>query len=125
MKPCEFLEDRERTVREPRSLKELLKPVIATARPQVRGAPAAALAELVAVWKKVAGAELSELARVCRFRGGVLELEVGSTPLLAELRGYARPALIQALNAAGLAGIHDVRFRVASKTRQSRETSEE
>ena len=113
MRVCRFFDDlADPRAWEPLALGHLLKPVLAAARPEVRGTPSAALARLAALWSEAAGPDIAARTRATRFRAGVLEVEVDSTPLLADLRGFARAALIKTLSARGLAGVHDIRFRV-------------
>jgi hypothetical protein len=46
-------------------------------------------APAIAAWDEAAGPELSERARAVSFRRGILTIEVESSTLLSELRGFA------------------------------------
>ena len=68
------------------------------------------LEDLQEKWTQVVGGELAGLTRIVRYRQGVLTVKVDSSPLRAELQGFARDKLLEDLNALGLRGVHDLRF---------------
>jgi predicted nucleic acid-binding Zn ribbon protein len=77
----------------PKKIGDLLAAVLAR-----RGyGNATAQLELERTWKLVAGDRIAKQTRVGSFRRGVLEVLVDSAPLLAELDGFRKEELLQAL----------------------------
>ncbi len=100
--------------RDPVALGPLLADLMRGLRPVAAADPGARLADLNRLWTQVVGAEVARGTRVSRCRGGVMTVEVATSPLLAELRGIGRESLLESLEAAGLDGIHEVRFRAGT-----------
>ena len=111
--------DRDLRERDPSALGDLLKKLLKQYRPAVADDPAARLAELNGIWRGVVGDALGEQTRVAKYLGGVMTVEVSSAPLLAELSGFAKQELMDGLGAAGLTGLHELRFRPGSSTPSS------
>jgi hypothetical protein len=77
----------------PRRLSDALSELIA-----LRGlARARGHAEISAVWKEVAGPKIAAETRILRVDRGVLTVGVTNSPLLGELVGFHRQALLEAL----------------------------
>ena len=100
---------------EPQVLGDILAGVLKEIAPVRRGGrgsdPTVGLQEVQEVWSGVVGKDIDLLTRVVRYRGGVLTVEVPSAPLKAELESFAREQLLDDLNASGLQGAHELRFR--------------
>ena len=78
---------------EPRRLSDALSELIALrGLAKVRGH-----AEISAAWKKVAGPRIAAETRILRVDRGVLIVGVTNSPLLGELVGFHRHALLDAL----------------------------
>src|SRR5262245_54299776 len=77
---------------------------------QVRGD-----AQLQLAWAEAAGAVVARQTRAVAIRRGVLQVAVDHAPLLAELAGYYRQALVERLQEqhADLR-IHDLKFKLDS-----------
>ena len=104
---------------EPVILKDVLKKVMLDLAPAVSPltagldrelGSAGQIEKLQNMWATVVGPEIANLSRVTRYRGGVLTVRVSSSPLLSELRGFARDKLQEELNEAGLEALHDLRL---------------
>lgn len=69
--------------------------------------------ELEEAWANAVGEAFSRQTRLGEARGGILNVTVAGSALLAELAGFQKPALLAALRA-GAPGtpIQDIRFRV-------------
>ena len=96
---------------DPVTMREVVQELLKEISPTVRGKPAMSLRRLERMWNEVVGEELTRWTRVVRYRGGVLTVEVDSSPLLAELSGFAREGLLEHLAAQGLEGIHELKFK--------------
>ena len=72
-------------------------------------------AQLQSVWGAVAGATVARQTRATAIRRGVLQVSVAHAPLLAELAGFHRQALLEKLRAAHAdLRIQDIKFRLDS-----------
>lgn len=110
---CQFWEDRPRPEFEARSLKALLTQVMekkAPVKAKVKRRVPEELIRVEVIWGSVVG-PLSESTRVVRFRQGILEVLVDS-PVLQQDLVFTKAELAADLEAAGLEGIHEVRFKV-------------
>lgn len=124
--------------REPTHLSEVLRLLLAKVAPTVggfmneraagstkggvgRGAHRVGerLEQVQAMWQGAIGPGLAEATRVVRYREGILTVDVASTPLLAELRGFQSNALLDALSRGGLSGVHTLRFRCSGSGQKS------
>ncbi len=97
--------------RGPKALSDVLGDLFA-----IRGfARIRARQELEQAWANAVGEVYSKQTQLGEARGGVLNVTVASSTLLAELAGFQKPALLAALRA-GAPGtpIEDIRFRVGA-----------
>ncbi len=71
--------------------------------------------ELENAWASAVGEAYGRQTRLGEARGGILNVTVASSTLLAELAGFQKPALLAALRS-GAPGtpIEDIRFRVGT-----------
>lgn len=123
----------QRARREPTGIGELIKEVMREMAPVVEALPRGKgsarggdrLAELQGIWQRIVGAEIAALARITRYRGGVLTVEVDSAPLKAELEGFAKAELTESFIDGGLDGLHELRFRSSARRAEpeARETN--
>lgn len=97
----------------PRRLSDALTELIALrGLARVRGH-----AEVSAVWKEVAGPRIAAETRILRVDRGVLTIGVTNSPLLGELVGFHRHALLEALKESRPElKITDLRFRLRGNT---------
>ena len=113
--PAPLQNPRSSGVGDPQVIGDILAGVLKEIAPSRRGGsgsdPIAGLQEVQALWNGVVGKDINHLTRVVRYRGGVLTVEVSSAPLKAELKSFAREQLLEDLNASGLQGAHELRFR--------------
>lgn len=101
----------------PRSLSQALSNLI-----QIRGyARVQGDAQLQSAWAAVAGATIARQSRAVGIKRGVLQVSVGSAPLLSELAGFYRVAFLEKLREqfADLK-IRDLKFRLDSDLGQRR-----
>lgn len=89
---------------EPVSLAGILREVVARFAPTASGA--SDLSQVEGIWSSVVGEEVSRWTQVTSYRAGVLVVRVTSAPLLAELKSFGMPSLLDGLSDAGLAGVH-------------------
>ena len=98
---------------EPVVLRQLIKEVMGEFAPVVGAAGSGGgsdrigamsrLEELQDLWKRVVGSQIAEHTSVVRYRRGVMTVEVDSTPLMAELGGFAKAQLTEGLIDCGIA----------------------
>ena len=105
------LRDDAHLLEEPANLGGILREVLRRLAPAAPADPTVSLVQITEHWRSVLGDELAGMTRVLRYREGVLTVEVGSAPLLSELKGFARDHLLAELAGRGVLGLHDIRFR--------------
>lgn len=70
-------------------------------------------AQLQEVWQQVAGPKFADQTRAGNINRGVLQINVGSSSLLAELAGFHKPSLLRTLNEQyPELRIRDLKFRI-------------
>lgn len=72
-------------------------------------------AQLVSIWKQVAGEDVAAATKVTGLSRGVLEIGVATSALLSELATFKKPALLLKLKAEfPQQKIRDIKFRLRS-----------
>lgn len=99
--------------REPMHVRAALEELLREMRPVTGANPAARLAQLGEYWRSAAGDAIADQSRVASYRGGLLVIDVATSPLLSELENFCRDRFTDALRSAGVTGLHDIRFRLA------------
>lgn len=110
---CEFWEDRPRPQYEAKPLESIVEQIMKSQAPvKIRKVEriAEGLVRVEIIWESVVGS-LAESTRVVRFRQGILEVMVDS-PVLQQDLSFAKSDLTADLEAAGLEGVHEIRFKV-------------
>lgn len=70
-------------------------------------------AQLQEIWQQIAGSKFAEQTRVMGINRGVLQVNVGSSSLLAELAGFHKPSLLRSLKEQHPElRIKDLKFRI-------------
>ena len=73
-------------------------------------------AQLETIWRDLAGPKFAGRTKVLGIRRGVLQIGVGSAPLLSELVSFHQRALLRCLHERHPhLGIRDLRFRLRSE----------